>query len=341
LPMVALAAAKLPTIFDVGIDLGHVEVRHDLPEPKEFFDEYVKGWRGHPSEKKGKWKAPHGRPVLLKGAAKRMPAFKKWATDELLLKAYGKVKLDQVETEKVETRTKYPHDNWTLEKFLNNYNKSDLYSTATPPKKLQEDLYFLPSFNCGGFLKKIKSSVLWFSSGDTQSVIHNDGGHNHYCNFAGRKRWILWHPTLHTMSKDLGWANGEEEAQTNPAFENTYGSWYAVDYNAVDLKKYPGWKKMEFYTMDMEAGDCAFLPHQWMHHVQTLPGRSIAVHVWVDMPKKFDESSCQKLKDAGANISDLLFQLSDCKLGYGDPDIRPPVKQTGCKLSRRMLKQEL
>lgn len=46
---------------------GHVEILNELPSPLEFFDKYV---------------SP-GKPVVFKGAAKEMPAFKNW-NDEYL-----------------------------------------------------------------------------------------------------------------------------------------------------------------------------------------------------------------------------------------------------------------
>lgn len=317
------AAAKLPTIWEVGINLGHVETRHDAPEPKELFDIYINGRKGHPDEKDGKWKRPHGRVVLIKGAAARMPAFKKWATDELLMETYGKEKLDQVETEKVETRLKYPHDNWDVTKFLKNYNKSEVYSTAVPPRKMQEDLYLLPSLNCGGYHKRIQSSVLWFSSGGTKSVIHSDGGFNQHCMFSGRKRWIFWHPTQHTRSeKELGWLDGEKASKTEPEFKDAYGSWYGrVDYGAMDVNKYPGWKKMEYYTMDMEAGDCALIPGDWLHYVESPKDvRSVSAHVWLTPPRKFDPRGCEALQSHDIALSEYVFQFSKCTMGYNDPD---------------------
>merc|ERR1719235_36998 len=120
-----------------------------------------------------------------------MPAFSRW-TDEYLRDAHGKVLMDQVETEKHETRTKLPHEDWTLSRFLGAYNKSEIYSTSVTPKGLDKEVYLLPFMNCGGFTKRLSETVLWFSSGSTRSVIHNDANHNVHCMFAGTKRWILW-----------------------------------------------------------------------------------------------------------------------------------------------------
>ena len=46
---------------------GHVEILHELPTPLEFYDKYVR----------------EGKPVVFKGAAKEMPAYKNW-NDEYL-----------------------------------------------------------------------------------------------------------------------------------------------------------------------------------------------------------------------------------------------------------------
>ena len=46
---------------------GHIEVLNRLPNPIEFFEKYINP----------------GKPVVFKGAAKQMPAFKNW-NDEYL-----------------------------------------------------------------------------------------------------------------------------------------------------------------------------------------------------------------------------------------------------------------
>merc|ERR1712176_1111011 len=125
----------------------------------------------------------------MKGAAKHMPAYEKWKTDEEIGRLYGKVKLDQVETEKFETRTKYPYEDWNVKKFIENYKTQNVYSTAQTPKSMQIDVLLLPMFSCGGFTAKFETTVLWWSSGSTESVVHNDGEHNQHCAFAGSKNW--------------------------------------------------------------------------------------------------------------------------------------------------------
>merc|ERR1711959_737078 len=79
------------TIWEVGQHQGHIEIQNELPTPEEFFKQYVK-------PPKSSEYANVGKPVLWKGAAKKMPAFNLW-TDEYLMSKHGKTKMDQVETE--------------------------------------------------------------------------------------------------------------------------------------------------------------------------------------------------------------------------------------------------
>lgn len=310
------------TIWEVGHPQGHVEVREALPAPKEFFLQYLKN-EGGPF-------AGFGKPVLFPNAARRMPAFQLW-TDDYLKEHYGTVRMDQVETEKKETRKKFPHEDWNLARFLEEYNSSDIYSTAQTPAGLSDEVFLLPSMNCGGFHRRMSQTVTWFSSGSTKSVIHSDGQQNFHCMFSGRKDWILWHPKTRINSPDFGWVNAEEEAEHDPSFKDAYGSYVGrVDVDDVDLVRYPGWSKEKWWNMTLREGDCAFIPARWYHYVEAPPQRSISVHVWFASGKNFDQKSCDALEARGYNVSDYLIRLSDCTWGWEEGK----AKATKCRVPR-------
>ena len=44
---------------------------------------------------------------------------------------------------------------------------------------------------CGGFQKLIQTAVLWFSSGGTKSVLHNDSVDNINCLLDGQKSIVM------------------------------------------------------------------------------------------------------------------------------------------------------
>lgn len=54
-----------------------------------------------------------------------------------------------------------------------------------------EDIRMLPCVSCGGFAEKLLDIVMWFSSGGTKSVLHNDGSDNLNCLFRGSKELVM------------------------------------------------------------------------------------------------------------------------------------------------------
>mmetsp|Transcript_57287 Transcript_57287/g.177546 ORF Transcript_57287/g.177546 Transcript_57287/m.177546 type:complete len:272 (+) Transcript_57287:1-816(+) len=266
-----------------------------------------------------------------------MPAYSLW-TDGYLRERHGGVKMDQVETEKKETRLAFPHEDWTLSRFLDTYNTSELYSTATTPQGLSDEVYLLPAMNCGGFQRRMSQSVLWFSSGGTKSVIHFDAQQNIHCMLAGEKKWILWHPKSRISTAAMGWVNAAEEAEKDPSFKDAYGSYVGrIDVDDVDLERFPGWGKLKWWSMTLREGDCAFIPAKWFHYVEAPQQRSISVHVWFHSGKSFEQKSCEALASKGYNISDYLVRLSDCTWGFGEDGNRKPTK---CRLNKSLPRAE-
>lgn len=291
------------TIWEVGKPQGHIEVREDLPTPSEFFSQYVQN-EGGPFGKAGK-------PVLFRGAARGMAAFRLW-TEDYLRDKHGNVVLDQVETEKKETRNSLPHENWKMRKFLDEYKSRSLYAVASTPEALGREINLLPFMNCGGMHSKLKETVTWMSSGETRSVIHQDQEQNVHCIFAGQKDWILWHPQEKIRDAKLGWIT-EETVEGEKGFENVYGQFVGkLDPGNVDLAAFPGWDTLRWWSMTMKAGDCAFVPSAWFHIVEAPAQRSISTHIWFSTPRKFNQKSCDKMEQKGLNTSEYLIRLSDC-----------------------------
>lgn len=317
------------SIWSVGKPQGSVEVIEELPSPEDFWTRYIQ-------DKGGDFDG-YGKPVLMRNAARSMPAFTKW-TDEYLLAKYGDTVLDQVETEKKETRTKFPHEDWTFRKFLSRYNSSVLYSTATTPQSLAHEVYLLPVMNCGGYSKKLAATVMWMSSGSTKSVIHQDGQDNIHCQFAGQKDWIFWESSAQIKKRNMGWVFAEEEAKKDPAFQDAYGQYAGkVDVDNVDVDSYPGWDSLRWWNMTMKAGDCAFVPRSWFHFVQSPPMRSISIHVWFH-GEKFNRRTCEALTARGIDTSEFLLRIRDCTFGYEHGN---KASGTNCKLTKKKSTSEL
>lgn len=343
--MAAMAQAK----SEQSVPLGHlepfgswkpgapVEERSDIPEPEEFYNEYCTSDNGH------------GRPVLLKGAARHMGATA-W-TDELLLEKYADQIVDQVEYNLKETRSGGNVQGMnTMGKFVKAYNSSDIYMVSKVPKKMKQDVSFLPCMRCGGYTNFLDSNMMWFGRGGSKSVVHYDDQDNINCMFMGRKRFILMHPSYknqfeahpNTDQNRFGWVDADMSKSVKG-----YGAFMGkLDVEKVDLLKYPGWRDVNWTYADLEPGDCIYIPYQWYHQVTAQKGRSINVHVWYWRPKQFNVKSCQKQNSSAAP------SFADCTFGYEPPEgghphlgvyskKKPPTKCKKAKPNSTAAKEEL
>jgi lysine-specific demethylase 8 len=216
-------AAKVP-IFGIPGLQGHIEVRDTLPTSREFFEKYANGW---------------GKPVVFKGAAAKMRARyalrcslasltalfprSNW-TDDYLKANFADIILDTVEMAKKETRTAGQSD-MRMGEFLEKYHSEDMYTVSEVVRSMQQDVTMPTFLNCGGYTNYLDSAIMWFSSGGTKSVIHNDGQDNVNCLFSGRKRLAFFHPMYKTAieSKENGWIIAEEDRP------DAYGSFSGLD----------------------------------------------------------------------------------------------------------------
>jgi lysine-specific demethylase 8 len=92
-----------------------------------------------------------------------------------------------------------------------------------------------------------------------------------------------------------------------------------VDPDSVDLIKYPGLKDVEFYFVQMEPGDCLYIPYKWYHHVRSYD-RNIAVNVWWAPLLQFNASDChQSINDEGLPTIDK-YQFEVLNKNKSDED---------------------
>lgn len=237
--------------------VGDVMSVNEVPSPEQFFTEYVQP----------------GKPVIFKQAAVNTPAFALW-TDDYLSSKYGKIEVD-VEEGKKENRSKELF-HMPLSKFLNMYNKSDVYLVQSLPKIMRDDVYLLKCLLCGGYTDSIQDSVLWFSNGGTKSVLHFDAIDNINCLISGTKELFM------VDKKDKSYID----------IDVRKGSFSQVDVDKVDLYKYPGLAKVPWYHGWMDTGDCLYIPYRWFHQVRSYGPRNLAINIWFSHKLTFNSADC-------------------------------------------------
>ena len=92
---------------------------------------------------------------------------------------------------------------------------------------------------CGYATSYLDVNNFWFSSGDSDSVIHNDDQDNVNCVLDGTKRFFMVDPRNKTYMENekLGW---EIAGETGKGY-GAYGG--GNDPNDINLKKFPKWKE--------------------------------------------------------------------------------------------------
>ncbi|XP_077973055.1 uncharacterized protein LOC120337694 [Styela clava] len=217
--------------------------------PREFFNKYV-----IPST-----------PVVMKNAAKISPAFTKWTDSYFISHPESDREEIFAEGRKKEIRTE-PGSTMTFKQFVELYNTTDMYMVHGLPKHLKPDVIIPPPMQCDPVMESMLDVVTWFSSGGTKSVLHNDDVDNLNCLYRGNKTLVFLNPHDH----DNIWRN---------LIDRTDGGYSSMDVDAVDYTKFPDLAKVRYSKVDMQAGDCLFIPYGWYHQVNSF-GSNLAVNLW-------------------------------------------------------------
>lgn len=237
-----------------------LEVINDFLTPVEFFKTYA---------------APV-KPVLIRGGAKVSPAFTRW-TDEYFLSVPESNDFNiTAEQRKKEIRT-FPAIDISFKEFVTTYEQEDIYMVNGVPPFLQKDVMLPPPLLCQDIVKDmLVDTVMWFSSGGTKSVLHNDDVDNINCLFSGTKELLFIDYKKYKGKVPIDFPSG---------------GYSGVDVDRVDFVKYPSLKDVEYFNVTMEPGDCLFIPYKWYHQVRSYD-RNIAVNVWWKHQADFIPTDC-------------------------------------------------
>lgn len=208
----------------------------------------------------------------MKNVAKISPAFTKWTDDYFISLEEPIDHAVSVETMKKENRSQAVKQMPFVE-FVKQYNSTGIYMVNPVPPFIGNDVVLPCPLQCRDIAEKsLVENVMWFSSGGTKSVVHTDSVDNINCLYRGEKTFIMVDPTKYGDKVDL---------------DHPEGSYSGVDVDSVDYTKYPGLAEIEFYHVNLTAGDCLYIPYKWIHQVRSY-GSNLAVNVWWDHFKNKD-----------------------------------------------------
>ena len=115
-----------------------------VPHPKEFYDLFVKKQK----------------PLLMKGLAKKMNAYKKWKYDKYLNDTFGHIEITY-EINKKENRND-GSNHTSLSDFLSFYNDSDVFMVTELNEEMAAELEIPIPIRQGGYWNHAFHTAVWF-----------------------------------------------------------------------------------------------------------------------------------------------------------------------------------
>jgi len=259
------------------------------------------------------------KPFILKGFAKRSPAFTKWKDDDYLLERFGEFKAkcepknedrltDYCGSMKFGQKIRcgkdtipYTETHMRLKKFLPKFRDKgfDKYVITQMPDVMAPD-FIVPNFHScgrrdpadagpaggGRWMTQMYENNFWLSynggNNFSTSVIHYDMNHQIMCQFDGTKEWFMW--DLSTDGKKIPLWSKLYHQQSHEA-EGSDDS--PIDGERVDLLRWPEFKDAKWFNATLEAGDCLYTPALLLHYVRSF-GRNVAGMTMFQREEKYD-----------------------------------------------------
>jgi len=243
----------------------HVEKRSRVSRD-EFIERYVRGCR----------------PVVLTDLARDWPAMQRWSFEEFK-RRFGKLTVQvqsgrdadaDYEVNKVRLRRDTNFAAF-LDRVATRGVTNDEYLTASNEilrrpefMSLLDDIGSLPDFCDRAAMPR--SASLWVGPAGTRTPLHHDTLMLLHTQVVGRKRWRFVSPL------------------SGPRVYNDFDVYSPVDFDKLDLARFPEAAKVKVLDVVVEPGETMFLPLAWWHQVSSLDRCISLSFTNLAVPNEFD-----------------------------------------------------
>ena len=264
---------NVQAVYESAPDYTHVEKRSRVSRD-EFITRYVRGCR----------------PVVLTDLARDWPAMQRWSFTEFK-RRYGSMTVQvqagrESDADFEVNKAKHRRDT-NFAAFLDRVAMSgvtnDEYLTANNELLrrpeflgLLDEVGPLPDFCNAATLKH--SSSLWVGPAGTRTPLHHDTLMLLHTQIVGRKRWRFVSPL------------------SGPNLYNDYDVYSPVDFENLDLQRFPNAAKVKVLDVVVEPGETVFLPLAWWHQVTSLDKCISLSFTNIDVPNTFDFGHTTSMK---------------------------------------------
>ena len=263
----ARAMRHVQALRESAPSYAHVEKRSRVPRD-EFFERYVRGCR----------------PVVLTDLARDWPALQRWTLPEFK-RRYGAMTVQVQSGRNSDTDfeiNKAQHRRDTnfaafVDRILTGGTTNDEYLTANNEllrrpefNGLLDEVGALPDYCIQAALRH--SAYLWIGPAGTRTPLHHDTVMLFHTQVQGRKRWRFVSPL------------------SGPSLYNDYDVYSPVDFESLDLQRFPDAARVTVLDVVVEPGETVFLPLAWWHQVTSLDPCISLSFTNLDVPgdNKFD-----------------------------------------------------
>ncbi|KAM8709658.1 hypothetical protein ACLKA7_016464 [Drosophila subpalustris] len=217
-------------------------------------------------------------PTLLLNTINHWSALRKWRDLNYLLKVAGN------RTVPIEIGSNYTSDEWSqqlvkLRDFLyRQFGEGNQTANLNVEYLAQHELFSqIPALKADISVPDYctvsaddTSTVdikAWLGPKNTISPMHTDSKHNLLCQVFGSKRIILAAP---------------KDTENLYAHETEFlGNTSQIDAANLDFESFPLLRRVRFYELLLQPGDCLYLPPKWWHYVRS-DTPSFSVSFWFE-----------------------------------------------------------
>lgn len=220
-----------------------VEAAVNYPSPDEFFANYV--------DKKI--------PLIIHGAATIFPGYTKWSQDYFRKSPDINSMLVSVDRDKKEIHNITDYRHMKFEKFLNRFQKDELYLVDSVKPPLFKDVLLPAPLRCKETRNYLQDTALWYSSGGTKSLFSLSFRDEIACMIRGSNEYLM-----------LPYMKNQDKFQSI----NEKSSINTIDIDRVDFGKYPQLEDVEWMHAHVNEGDCLYVPYKWAVQVNGQKGNT-------------------------------------------------------------------